>query len=195
VGHTLGDLLRDWRQHQLDASIYLPAGVAPSLDTEVNVLPFDRLRKRLFDGQEYLLGIEQVRDVIEGLERELGRQATPKERLRAVVHFARYDAFIEPSLASQECLHLTVDSFTTGVIEKTLRRLGRDETVTGIACAVDRLASLSGTAPTPANACSACGRAGISVIKRRGYTRLPCGPGHRRTCRRSTARSELLDRT
>jgi len=92
----LGDVLRDWRAHELDDSIYVPAGTEPSLDVEVNVLPFDRTRKRVFEGQHYLLGIEQVRDVVEGLERQLGRAATPVERLRAIVHFARHDAFIDP---------------------------------------------------------------------------------------------------
>jgi hypothetical protein len=92
----LGDVLRDWRKYELDDSIYLPAGTEPSIDVEVSVLPFDRTRKRVFEGQQYLLGIEQVRDVVEGLERQLGRSATPNERLRAVLHFARHDAFIDP---------------------------------------------------------------------------------------------------
>jgi hypothetical protein len=92
----LGDVLRDWRKYELDDSIYLPAGTESSVDVEVSVLPFDRTRKRVFEGQQYLLGIEQVRDVVEGLERQLGRSATPNERLRAVLHFAGHDAFIDP---------------------------------------------------------------------------------------------------
>jgi hypothetical protein len=92
----LGDVLQNWRKYELDDSIYVPAGTEPSLDAQVNVLPFDRKRKRAFEDQHYLLGIEQVRDVVEGLERQLGRTATLLERLRAVVHFARHDAFIDP---------------------------------------------------------------------------------------------------
>jgi hypothetical protein len=92
----LGDVLRDWKKYELDDSIYVPAGAEPSLDADVSVLSFDRTRKRVFEGQQYLLGIEQVRDVVEGLERQLGRSATPSERLRAVLHFARHDAFIDP---------------------------------------------------------------------------------------------------
>jgi hypothetical protein len=86
----------DWRAHELDDSVYVPAGTEASLDTEVNVLPFDRARKRPIEGQQYLLGIEQIRDVVEGLEQQLGRAATPTERLRAVLHYARHDAFIDP---------------------------------------------------------------------------------------------------
>jgi hypothetical protein len=46
---------------------------------------------------EYLLSFEQVRDVILGLEQQLGRSSSPEERLAAVVHYARNDAFIDPS--------------------------------------------------------------------------------------------------
>ena len=102
MGITLQrDVLMGWSQYQLDDSIYLLDGSGePSLDTDVNVLPFDPTRKRTFEGQSYFLGIEQVRDVIEGLEEQLKRPATPIERLRSVVHYARYDAFIDPALAS-----------------------------------------------------------------------------------------------
>jgi hypothetical protein len=65
----LAEVLNDWHKYELDDSIYLPSGVEPSLDLVVNVLPFDPSRRRQFEGQEYFLGIEQVRDVIEGLKR------------------------------------------------------------------------------------------------------------------------------
>jgi hypothetical protein len=89
-------VLNDWSGFELDDSIYLPAATEASLDVTVNVLPADRFRKRSFEGQDYFLGIEQVRDVIEGFEAQIGRTATLNERLRAVVHYARYDAFIDP---------------------------------------------------------------------------------------------------
>jgi len=92
----LGDVLSDWGKYELDDSIYVPEGVEPTLDLDVSVLSFDPVRKRSFDGKEYLLGIEQVRDVIEGLEQQIGRSSTQSERLRAVLHYARYDAFIDP---------------------------------------------------------------------------------------------------
>jgi hypothetical protein len=95
----LSDVLEDCSKYELDDSVYLPQGVRPSLDAPVNVLPFDRLRKRTFQDQEYLLGIEQIRDVIEGLEAQLGRPTHLEERLRAVVHYAQYDAFIDPKSA------------------------------------------------------------------------------------------------
>jgi len=92
----LKDILNDWSAYELDDSIYLPSGAEPSLDLEVDVLPFDPMRKRVFEGQQYLLGIEQVRDVVEGLKRQLGHEPTRNEQLRAIVHFARHDAFIDP---------------------------------------------------------------------------------------------------
>jgi hypothetical protein len=92
----LGDILANWSAHELDDSIYLPAGSEPSLGQKVNVLPFDPLRKRIFEGQHYWLGIEQVRDVVEGLQHQLQREATPDERLKAAAHYARFDAFIDP---------------------------------------------------------------------------------------------------
>lgn len=92
----LGDVLRDWSAFELDDSIYVVSGGQISLETAVNILPFDPHRKRIHDGQEYLMGIEQVRDVVEGLEEQLHRPALGSERLRAVLHFARHDAFIDP---------------------------------------------------------------------------------------------------
>lgn len=93
---VLGDVLNDWSQYELDDSIYLPAGTVPSLDLQVHILPFDPCRRRVHEGQVYLLGIEQIRDVVEGLQNQLARTATPIERLRAVAHYAKFDAFIDP---------------------------------------------------------------------------------------------------
>jgi hypothetical protein len=95
---VLNDILNDWSKYELDDSVYLPAGMNPTLDLPVSIVPFDPTFEpgRVFNGQEYLLGIEQVRDVVEGLQDQLGRPPTPGERLRAVVHYARYDAFIDP---------------------------------------------------------------------------------------------------
>ncbi|MEO7591497.1 MAG: hypothetical protein ABI134_09820 [Byssovorax sp.] len=95
---VLGDVLGDWSKHELDDSIYLPAGVNVALDLPVSIVPFDPVFEpgRIFNGQEYLLGIEQIRDVVEGLQDQLGRPPTLEERLRAVIHYARYDAFIDP---------------------------------------------------------------------------------------------------
>ena len=92
----LRDILSDWSNYELDDSIYLPSGSEPTLDLEVAVLPFDPLRKRKHLGQEYWLGIEQVRDVVEGMQSQMKRQLQLEERLKATAHYARYDAFIDP---------------------------------------------------------------------------------------------------
>lgn len=92
----LGDILNHWETYPLDDEIYLPIGEEPALEMSVRVLHFDARRSRFFEGYKYLLGIEQVRDAITGLEYQLRRAATPSERLRAVLYYARYDAFIDP---------------------------------------------------------------------------------------------------
>jgi hypothetical protein len=96
---VLRDVLTDSDKYELDGVVYLPAGTDPSLDTMVTVLPFDPAQNRRLEGLEGFLGIEQIRDAIEGLEAQLGRVATPGERLRAAIHYARHDAFIVPSAA------------------------------------------------------------------------------------------------
>jgi hypothetical protein len=90
---VLGNVLMDWSEYEIDDEIYIPCDVGNlSVDTEVHVLPFERYRGREFEGRHYFLGIEQIRDVIEDLEAYLKRSLTPIERLKATVHYARYDA-------------------------------------------------------------------------------------------------------
>jgi hypothetical protein len=96
---VLKDILENWEQFQLDDDIYVPTATLLTLDTVATVLPFDRTRPRAVGELEYLLSFEQVRDVITGLEAQLHRSATPQERLRAVIHYARHDAFIDPAAA------------------------------------------------------------------------------------------------
>ena len=95
-----GRVLENWEAHGLDDSVYVREGSDRNLDEFVEVLPFDPSRPRVVNGHAYLLGIEQIRDVVSGLERLLGRTSSPSERLRAVIHFARHDAFIDPELAT-----------------------------------------------------------------------------------------------
>jgi hypothetical protein len=90
----LSDILNNWDSFELDDCIYIPEGVDIALDLPVRVLPFDPKLKRIFEGQVYLLGIEQLRDAILGLESQLGRAASASERLAAATYYARHDAFI-----------------------------------------------------------------------------------------------------
>ena len=92
----LRDILGDWSSYELDDSIYVPAGSVPTLDLEVSVLPFDPLRKRSCYGRDYWLGIEQLRDVVVGIQSQMKRQLQLEERLKAVAHYAKHDAFIDP---------------------------------------------------------------------------------------------------
>ncbi len=93
---VLGEVLHRWQAYALDDQIYVPKGEALGLGSQVLILPCDPERRRDFEGRTYLLGIEQVRDAVEGLEAQLGRAATASERLQAVLHYAAHDAFINP---------------------------------------------------------------------------------------------------
>jgi hypothetical protein len=97
----LRDVLRSWDSYELDDDIYVPAGTRCELDTEVTILPYDRTRPRHIGNLEYLLSFEQVRDVVEGLEQHIGRTTSLEERLAAILHYAEYDAFIDPANLAQ----------------------------------------------------------------------------------------------
>ncbi len=100
MGSTvLRDVLADYRKYDLDGVIYLPVGVGPSLDAAATVLGYDPAANRRLEGQAGLLLIEQVRDIVEGLEAQLCRVTIPSERLRAVIYYALHDAYIDPSAA------------------------------------------------------------------------------------------------
>ena len=77
----LGDVLANWNKYELDDEIYLPNGIQPMLDGVAYVFPFDPGRKRSFEGNEHLLGIEQVCEVMM-IEQGAGRagvlQLVPK---------------------------------------------------------------------------------------------------------------------
>ncbi|MEZ4301818.1 MAG: hypothetical protein R3B70_43185 [Polyangiaceae bacterium] len=90
----LGDVLANWSSYELDESIYLTAGDEVTLMSEVSIVSLDENRGRTFGRLEYLLGIEQIRDVVEGLEQQLGRATTPEERLPAVLFYRANDAFM-----------------------------------------------------------------------------------------------------
>ncbi|WP_437949415.1 hypothetical protein WME98_00575 [Sorangium sp. So ce296] len=92
----LKEVLQDWQKYEPDDDIYAPFGASVTLDTAVTILPFDRHRPRRFEGLEYILSFEQVRDAIVGLEAQLRRETSAEERLAAVLHYARHDAFIDP---------------------------------------------------------------------------------------------------
>jgi hypothetical protein len=89
------EVLEQWARFELDDALYVPMDEILGLETVVDVIPFDGINSRKAD-RRYLLGFEQVRDVIEGLTAQLGRAPTPKEGLKAVLHYAQHDAFIDP---------------------------------------------------------------------------------------------------
>ncbi|MGK3988505.1 hypothetical protein WME99_36010 [Sorangium sp. So ce136] len=92
----LKEVLQDWQKYEPDDDMYVQSGTSVTLDTAVIILPFDRHRPRRFEGLEYILSFEQVRDAIVGLEAQLRRETSAEERLAAVLHYARHDAFIDP---------------------------------------------------------------------------------------------------
>ncbi|WP_437480472.1 hypothetical protein WME75_35645 [Sorangium sp. So ce1014] len=92
----LKEVLQNWQKYEPDDDIYVPSGTSVTLETAITIFPFDRHRPRRFEGIEYILSFEQVRDAIVGLETQLRREASAEERLAAVLHYARHDAFIDP---------------------------------------------------------------------------------------------------
>lgn len=93
---TLREVLEQWARFELDDSLYVQPGEALGLASAVEIVAHDRATSRSVDGRAYLLGIEQVRDVVDGLAAQLGRPPTMSERLKAVLHYAEHDAFIDP---------------------------------------------------------------------------------------------------
>ena len=93
----LRDVLQSWQKYELDDDIYVPEGVPVELNTLAEVFPFDGARPRVFQGMQYLLSFEQVRDIIVGIEQYAGRPTTLEERLTAVLHYAEHDAFPDPN--------------------------------------------------------------------------------------------------
>ena len=93
---VLSSVLGDWNGYELDDTIYVPAGAEPCLDSKIQVLSFEPTRSASFEGQIYFLGIEQLRDVVVGLEQQLGRRTSLEERLKAAIYYANNDAFINP---------------------------------------------------------------------------------------------------
>lgn len=79
---VLSDVLDNWAKYDLDDSIYVPAGTNPTSDLLVSIVPFDPTFEsgRIFNGQEYLFRIEQMRDVVEGLETQIARSEGTRSR-------------------------------------------------------------------------------------------------------------------
>ena len=48
------------------------------------------------EGGKYFLEVSVMREVIEGLETQLNRSATIEESVKAIRHYAIYDAYIDP---------------------------------------------------------------------------------------------------
>ena len=68
------------------------------LETPIIVLQFDPLDPAACpEGMTYFLEISVMREVIEGLEAQIGRAPTLEERAMAVRHYAEYDAYIDPA--------------------------------------------------------------------------------------------------
>jgi len=88
-------ILEEWND-RAGGQIYVPVGSEITPDTEVRMKRAGERMPRVHQGYECLLGMEKVGDVVESLEYAFVRQATIEERLRAVLHYAEYDAFIDP---------------------------------------------------------------------------------------------------
>src|SRR5690242_729607 len=91
---TMRELLARWQDFEPDCAIYWPAQEEITLDTVVSVEPdvpgVTRFRRR--GDEETLLAIEQFSHELEYVDRDLGRTATPEEKLGVMLHYAKNDA-------------------------------------------------------------------------------------------------------
>jgi hypothetical protein len=86
----LKDVIARWRNFDIEDNLYVAPGDPLGADTLVVIHPASERPKP--SGLSYFIGVEQIRDVVEGLSADLGRAPTEDEAVRAVIHYAEFDA-------------------------------------------------------------------------------------------------------
>lgn len=110
--YRMSEILESWQRFELDDEIYVPSGVPLTLDTKVTVFTGENHPPhRIFGDSESFLIFEQIRNQVEGFEEYFGRTMTLEERLIAVVHYAEFDAPINPvELLARGAIAITAGS-------------------------------------------------------------------------------------
>ena len=90
---TLAALFREIESVDDEMIVFVPQGDEVNLTTPALVLDFDESEEGV-PGYRYLLEVELVKDVIEvWSEWRDGQVPSPDEKLSAVLHYARNDAY------------------------------------------------------------------------------------------------------
>lgn len=95
MGQQLLDVIRSWQKYPLSDSIYVARDADVSGATVVDVVSHEDDPAPSRD--RYLIGIEQIRDIVEGLTEFFGAEPTSDEAVRSVLYYAENDAFLDPS--------------------------------------------------------------------------------------------------
>lgn len=90
------DVIRAAQSFDGAEQLFVPEGVAPAVDTPVEIRDFGN-EPAPAEGQRYFLGLEQVQDVVDALREELP-DPSDDQLVQAVVYYSERDAFIDPSL-------------------------------------------------------------------------------------------------
>jgi len=95
MGSTLlSDILDNLRDLGLDDVVFARTDGDICEGTEGVVMHADAAPDADPPGLKSLLMVQQLIDIIDSLEFELGRSATFLERIRAIEHYMKYDAYI-----------------------------------------------------------------------------------------------------
>lgn len=78
-----------------DDELYIDDAVPIGIDSPVELMPFELMRPAKIEGKVSILGVEQLRDVVDAAESALERHATIAERFRALKYFIDHDAFAD----------------------------------------------------------------------------------------------------
>jgi hypothetical protein len=92
---TLEIVIEEWDKYPASTMLFIPDGQEVTPHTEFVLVPFVDRFSAGPAGTRYYLGIEQIRDVVDALNRE-AFDATAEQMFLAVKHYAENDAFIDP---------------------------------------------------------------------------------------------------
>ena len=95
----LGEVLRNAASYEPDMIVYVPEGAQEvTLFTQVLIVQHGSYSEDDVQAHRYLLETGVIRDVLDGLQEQLGTPPTPPQALREVLYYAEHDAFPDLSV-------------------------------------------------------------------------------------------------
>ena len=90
----LGEVLRDLAPYEPDTIVCVPENAeVVDLFTPVRLVQHGAHDEADVAGHRYLLEVETMQEVLEGLEQQLSKKPTPPQALRAILYYAEHDAY------------------------------------------------------------------------------------------------------